>query len=238
MNEVTVSGPFDDLHLGDMRRLQEVARNGPLRVLLWSDEAIRQTTGSESKFKIQERQYLLESLRFVAKVEVTGQTGEFDDSFVDLDHNVFPSPIDETSQPPAECNKVVVTGCYDWLHSGHVRFFEEASRLGNLYVVVGSDANVRLLKGEGHPLFSQEERKYQVECVRFVRQAMISSGTGWMDAATEIERIDPDIYVVNEDGDRPEKRAYCEERGLEYVVLKRRPKEGLPARESTALRGF
>ena len=59
-----------------------------------------------------------------------------------------------------------------------------------------------------------------------------------MDAAPEIAVIKPDIYAVNEDGDKPEKRVFCEEHGLEYVVLKRAPKEGLPRRESTVLRGF
>ena len=33
----------------------------------------------------------------------------------------------------------------EWLHSGHVRFFEEASSLGDLYEVVGHDANIKLL---------------------------------------------------------------------------------------------
>lgn len=76
--------------------------------------------------------------------------------------------------------KVIVTGCFDWLHSGHIGFFEEVSELGDLYVVVGHDANARLLKGEGHPLFSQKERRYMVQSIRFVRQALISSGNGWM----------------------------------------------------------
>jgi cytidyltransferase-like protein len=134
--------------------------------------------------------------------------------------------------------KVIVTGCYDWLHSGHVRFFEETSALGDLYVVVGHDENVRLLKGEGHPMFGQEERRYMVQAIRYVTQALISTGQGWMDAAPEIARIRPDIYAVNEDGDKPEKRAFCKEQGLEYVVLKRLPKDGLPKRQSTDLRGF
>lgn len=134
--------------------------------------------------------------------------------------------------------KVIVTGCYDWLHSGHVRFFEEASQYGDLYVVVGNDANVQLLKGTGHPLFAQEERRFFVEAIRYVTGAWITSGSGWMDAAPEIERTQPDIYLVNEDGDRPEKRAFCREHGLEYVVLQRTPKAGLPRRESTRLRGF
>ena len=45
--------------------------------------------------------------------------------------------------------KVVVTGCFDWLHSGHVRFFEETAELGDLFVVLGHDDNVRLLKANG-----------------------------------------------------------------------------------------
>jgi cytidyltransferase-like protein len=134
--------------------------------------------------------------------------------------------------------KVIVSGCFDWFHSGHVRFFEEASALGDLYVVVGHDANVRLLKGEGHPLFPQEERRYLVESVRHVRQALVSSGTGWLDAEPEIEALRPEIYIVNEDGDKPEKRAFCQAKGIEYVVLKRKPKPGLPRRQSTDLRGY
>ncbi|MCL4561081.1 MAG: adenylyltransferase/cytidyltransferase family protein [Chloroflexi bacterium] len=134
--------------------------------------------------------------------------------------------------------KVIVTGCFDWFHSGHVRFFEEVSQRGDLYVVVGSDQNVRFLKGDGHPLFPQEERRYVVESVRYVTQALISSGTGWVDAEPEINKIKPDIYVVNEDGDKPEKRNFCAVRGIQYVVLERKPKDGLPKRQSVDLRGF
>jgi cytidyltransferase-like protein len=133
---------------------------------------------------------------------------------------------------------VIVTGCYDWLHSGHVRFFEEASTYGDLYVVAGNDANVRNLKGEGHPLQSQDERRYMIGAIRYVKQALISTGWGWLDAEPEIARLKPDIYLVNEDGDRPEKREFCETHRLRYVVLKRTPKEGLPRRSSTDLRGF
>ena len=74
--------------------------------------------------------------------------------------------------------------------------------------------------------------------IRFVKDALVSSGNGWLDAEPEIERIQPDIYAVNEDGDRPEKRTYCQSHGIEYRVLKRVPKDGLPKRDSTALRGF
>ena len=134
--------------------------------------------------------------------------------------------------------KVIVTGSYDWFHSGHVRFLEEVSAYGDLYVVVGHDANIRLLKGEGHPLIPQDERRYVVGSIKFVKQALISTGHGWLDADPEIRRLKPDIYAVNEDGDRGGKRDYCRKLGIEYLVLKRMPAPGLPRRSSTDLRGF
>jgi cytidyltransferase-like protein len=146
-------------------------------------------------------------------------------------------PFDPNGERSSQ-KRVIVTGCYDWFHSGHVRFFEEVSGLGDLYVVVGHDDNIKLLKGEGHPLFPQDERRYMVQSVRFVKVVLVSSGRGWMDAEPEVAIIKPDIYAVNEDGDVPEKRAFCKEHGIEYVVLKRTPKEGLPKRQSTNLRGF
>ena len=148
----------------------------------------------------------------------------------------FPEPPPMPSPPGRK--KVLATGCYDWFHTGHVRFTEEVGAYGDLYVVVGNDANIRLLKGEGHPLLSQEERRYVVGSIKHVKQAIIASGEGWLDAEPEIHRLKPDIYAVNEDGDRGGKREFCQSRGIEYLVLKRTPAPGLPQRSSTELRGF
>lgn len=95
-------------------------------------------------------------------------------------------PLSHPSAPSNERKKVAVTGCYDWFHSGHVRFFEEASAYGDLTVFVGNDANIRELKGDGHPLLSQDERRYVVGAIRFVDQAVVSSGRGWLDFDAEI----------------------------------------------------
>jgi glycerol-3-phosphate cytidylyltransferase-like family protein len=150
----------------------------------------------------------------------------------------FPEwPPEQPATAPGR-KRVVVTGCYDWVQSGHVRFFEEVSTYGDLYVIVGHDANIRLLKGAGHPLFPQAERRYVVGSIRHVTQALITSGEGWLDADPEIRRLKPDIYAVNEDGDKGGKREYCAERGIQYLVLKRTPAPGLPKRTSTGLRGF
>jgi cytidyltransferase-like protein len=150
----------------------------------------------------------------------------------------FPDDSPQGSDSGAASRRVVVTGCYDWFHSGHVRFFEEVSALGALTVILGKDENVRFLKGEGHPLFPQDERRYLVASVRFVTAALVATGMGWLDAEPEIRAIRPQVYAVNEDGDKPEKRDFCRDNGMEYVVLKREPRPGLPQRTSTNLRGF
>jgi len=134
--------------------------------------------------------------------------------------------------------RVLVTGSFDWFHSGHVRFLEQAAAYGELYAGVGTDANIGRLKGPRHPLFPEAERLYLVASVRHVVRAFLPSGEGWLDAGPEIPLIGPRFYVVNEDGDRPEKRRACERAGIEYVVLAREPRPGLPRRDSTTLRGF
>jgi cytidyltransferase-like protein len=157
---------------------------------------------------------------------------------IEADHLAGFPPVSETPAAPRGGKRVVVTGCFDWLHSGHVRFFLDAAAFGELYVIVGSDENVGLLKGPGHPLRNQEERRYMVGAVRCVHRSLISSGRGWMDAEPEIDAIAPHVYIVNEDGDQQEKRDFCRAHGLDYLVLERRPHANLPRRTSTELRGY
>lgn len=268
---VVVSGSFDDLQAAHVRFLEEAARLGPLHVLLWSDDAIRNIEQREPNFPEDERQYMLGAIRYVKRLSLCQSPGGHD--CLPLPDDLRPETwvVDEASNTDAKrshcrehgwayhvvpreaCQsipkyrgepeksaqkRVIVTGCYDWFHSGHVRFFEEVSELGDLYVIVGHDANIRLLKGDGHPLFPEDQRRYIAQSIRYVKQALVSTGQGWLDAEPEIRRIKPHIYAVNEDGDRPEKRGYCQSHGIEYRVLKRLPKPGLPRRQSTQLRGF
>jgi cytidyltransferase-like protein len=238
---VQVLGSFDDLRSGDVRFLQEAARMGAVEVSLLSDEAVERLTGHPPAFSEDERRYVVEAIRFVSRVvTVDGPTAGME-YVVIPDSELQGLPESEASDAAPEAGnrkKAIVTGCYDWLHSGHVRFFEEVAELGDLYVTVGSDRNIKHLKGKSHPLYPEEERRYMVGSIRYVKHAIVATGWGWLDAEPEIEIIRPDIYAVNEDGDRPEKREYCEARGIEYVVLRRLPRPGLPARQSTDFRGF
>ncbi len=131
--------------------------------------------------------------------------------------------------------KVFVTGCFDMLHSGHVEFFHQASQYGDLYVALGNDANIEFLKHR-KPVNPEAERKYMVESIRYVKECFVSPGMWKIDFLEGLDSVQPDIFVVNEDGVSEEKEKICKERGIEYIVLKRIPFENLPKRSTTDLR--
>ena len=131
--------------------------------------------------------------------------------------------------------KVFVSGCYDMLHSGHVAFFEEASKLGELYVGIGSDATICALKAR-KTINPEAERLYMVKALRCVKDAWINRGSGIMDFEDDVLALKPDIFYVNTDGHSPAKEDFCRKHGIEYVVAKRVPHGDLPARSTTALR--
>ena len=131
-----------------------------------------------------------------------------------------------------KAKKVMVSGCYDLLHGGHIAFFKTASAYGDLYVIIGRDENLLLLKGK-KPVFSEKERLYVVRSIRYVYEACLASGTGMLDFEPELKRIKPDIFVVNHEGHSNDKENLCKKLGVEYVVLKRIPEPGLPARSSS-----
>jgi len=66
----------------------------------------------------------------------------------------------EIDKRKARGARVVFTnGCFDLLHPGHTRYLAEARKCGDLLIVaINSDRSVRALKGDGRPIFPQEER--------------------------------------------------------------------------------
>jgi cytidyltransferase-like protein len=144
-----------------------------------------------------------------------------------------PNELIVTGQTPPK--RVMVTGCFDLLHSGHVAFLREAARLGDLYVCIGSDDNVHHLKGR-FPVNSQEERRYMLEALACVHEVRINKGWGLLDFTREMGEIVPDVFFVNEDGHSPAKEDLCNQLGIEYIVSRRIPETGLPSRSTTSLR--
>src|ERR1051325_2813764 len=69
---------------------------------------------------------------------------------------------------------VLANGCFDLLHVGHIRYLEEARRLGDvLFVGINSDAAVARLKGRGRPLMPADERAEMLRALRAVDHVVV-----------------------------------------------------------------
>ncbi|HEV8141358.1 MAG TPA: adenylyltransferase/cytidyltransferase family protein [Methylomirabilota bacterium] len=92
---------------------------------------------------------------------------------------------------------VLANGCFDLLHVGHVRYLEEARRLGDvLFVGVNSDAAVARLKGEGRPLMPAIERMEILAALRPVDHVVVFDD----DTADGLIRaIKPDVHAKGTD---------------------------------------
>ena len=89
----------------------------------------------------------------------------------------------KVQQPPCS-KKVMVSGCFDLLHSGHIAFFKEAASHGELYVMIGNDKNINHLKGH-KPMFPEEERR-STEVFFLVKKKNPSRENFWISASENI----------------------------------------------------
>lgn len=81
---------------------------------------------------------------------------------------------------------VAVTGVFDLLHIGHLRFLEAARHLGDALIVgVEDDERVHRWKGPARPIMTQDDRRDLLAALRVVDRVFIISG----------ERVDPEYYV-------------------------------------------
>jgi rfaE bifunctional protein nucleotidyltransferase chain/domain len=116
---------------------------------------------------------------------------------------------------------VLTNGCFDLLHVGHVRYLQQARKLGDfLAVAVNGDESVRSLKGAGRPLNSENDRAEvlaALDCVDFVTIFPA------MRATEVIKALHPAIYVKGGDYTLgsldPEEVAALQEAGAEIKTL-------------------
>ncbi|WP_082948728.1 PfkB family carbohydrate kinase [Mycobacterium sp. 1274756.6] len=92
---------------------------------------------------------------------------------------------------------VATGGCFDLLHTGHVRLLRRARELGDaLVVLINSDASVRRLKGEGRPVVSAADRAKVLAALACVDGVVVFNDT---DPTAMLDRLRPDIWVKGGD---------------------------------------
>ena len=122
----------------------------------------------------------------------------------------------------ASGRKLVFTnGCFDLLHTGHVRYLQAARMLGDaLAVAINGDNSVRALKGDGRPLNPAADRAEVVAALACVDHVTIFAETRATDL---LAKVRPAIYVKGGDYTREtldaDERAALEQSAAEIRIL-------------------
>lgn len=95
---------------------------------------------------------------------------------------------------------VLVGGCFDMLHYGHIQFLKHAKSFGeHLVVALESDENVRRRKGENRPIHSQNQRKEMLLALSFVDEVLsLPTMQNDTDYQNLVLSIRPSVIAVTE----------------------------------------
>jgi rfaE bifunctional protein nucleotidyltransferase chain/domain len=98
----------------------------------------------------------------------------------------------------ADGHTVVATGgCFDLLHTGHVRLLRQARQLGDaLIVLINSDQSVQRLKGPGRPIMPAADRARVLSALACVDAVAVFDEPT---PQTVLAAIRPDIWVKGGD---------------------------------------
>lgn len=93
---------------------------------------------------------------------------------------------------------VLVGGCFDILHPGHVIFLEKAKQAGDyLVVLLESDEKVKKLKGSKRPIHTQQMRALVLSALQAVDYVVLLPFTESEAAYDQLmEKIQPDIVAA------------------------------------------
>jgi len=117
---------------------------------------------------------------------------------------------------------VLVGGCFDILHFGHLMFLKKARKLGDhLIILLESDESVRKLKGVGRPINKQKLRHYMLTSLKFVDEVVDLKGIlRNKDYENLVTKIQPGVIAVTS-GDPAigKKRQQAKMTGARFVVV-------------------
>jgi len=124
---------------------------------------------------------------------------------------------------------VCCTGTFDLTHAGHVLFFEDCKKHGDIFVVgIGKDSLIKAYKGDLRPILNEHVRLKTVDSLKPVDYAYLMSGE-WNNEdphpftlGTLFDKLKPNVYAVNSDvKDIDKRKKLTDLYGVQLVVLDR-----------------
>ena len=89
--------------------------------------------------------------------------------------------------------RVLVTGCFDIIHPGHIYLFQKAAEMGEVYVIVARDSTIEKWKHQC-PVIPEEQRLEVVKAIRYVTYATLGNeNKDFMKKALELQ---PDLILL------------------------------------------
>ena len=126
--------------------------------------------------------------------------------------------------------RVMASGVFDILHTGHISYLEQAKAMGDeLYVVVASDDTVRKRKHE--PITPENMRLKIVSSLKVVDKAFLGNSGG--DMYSILETVKPDIIVLGFDQTFDEEQLESDLRSKGYDIRVKRASQSAEDLEAT-----
>ncbi|MEK6933977.1 MAG: adenylyltransferase/cytidyltransferase family protein [Nanoarchaeota archaeon] len=123
---------------------------------------------------------------------------------------------------------VFCSGTFDLPHVGHLLFFEDCKKQGDILVVaIGKDANIKDYKGDKRPIMNEHIRLKMVDGMKPVDYALLDTYDAPKDDPLFlinylIEKLKPEVYVINNDAFNISYRQEMTKRNnIKLVILER-----------------
>lgn len=117
---------------------------------------------------------------------------------------------------------VLVGGCFDLLHFGHISFLKEAKSHGDwLVVALESDENVKRMKGDARPIHTQQQRKEMLEALSFIDEVIpLPPMHGDADYFNLVQNVNPSVIAITQgDAIQTKKEEQAKQIGARLVVI-------------------
>lgn len=116
---------------------------------------------------------------------------------------------------------VVVGGCFDIVHLGHITFLEKAKNKGELLIVLlESDENIKIKKGTNRPINNQENRAIFLTKLKMVDVIIKIPMMKDSDYLKIIKELKPQIIAVTEnDNNLENKQKQAKLVGVKLIVV-------------------